>query len=746
MALVARQQVAPAAPGPQGGASLTFAGITRTIVDPGWPAAVALASTFRHKSVFDLRRGIMARLLAFLTVTTILAGCAAHEAAPPPVPVAEAAPVIPEAPPALKPQYGAFGFDTGGMDRSVQPGDNFYQFANGTWAKNTPIPPDKSNYGMFTVLDDLSRSRTRDVIQEQAKDPNSKIGNAYASFMDEAAIEAKGLGPFDPWLNQVRGLKSKAGLAALYADADRLGIGTPFVMFIGQDRKASDQYALNVYQGGLGMPDRDYYLSADPKIAETRAKYLEHLTKVLTLAGEQNPEARAKAIVAFETRIAKVHWTRVQSRDANKTYNKYSLAQVRKLVPGFDFPSFVKADGAKVDNVLVYQPSAFKGIGAELGRTPLAVIKDQLLIRSIDAYAAYLPKQFDAENFAFYGTVLNGTPQQEERWKRAVDFTVGSLGDDVSKLYVAKYFPPETKAAADRLVHNLISAMDRRIDTLDWMGPETKAKAHAKLAAFTPKIGYPSQWRDMSGLLVDRADVLGNAMRSARFEHEYEIGKLGAPIRRWEWGMTPMTINAYSNPTMVEIVFPAAILQPPFFDPNADDAVNYGGIGAVIGHEMSHQFDDQGAKYDLHGNLVDWWTPADAKNFQSRLDKLGAQYDAYEPLPGFHVQGKLTMGENVADLAGLTVAHDAYIASLGSKEPPVIDGMTADQRFYLGWAQIWRRNYREANLRQRLLTDPHSPSEQRAAIVRNMDPWYPAFSVEPGQKLYLPPADRVRIW
>jgi len=367
-------------------------------------------------------------------------------------------------------------------------------------------------------------------------------------------------------------------------------------------------------------------------------------------------------------------------------------------------------------------------------------------VRSLDAYSAYLPKKFDDESFAFYGTVLNGTPQQEDRWKRGVDFTVGALGDDVSKLYVDKYFPPETKAAADKLVHNLIAAMDQRIDKLDWMSAETRAKAHAKLAAFTPKIGYPSQWRDMGGLAIDRNDVLGNAMRSNRFEHAYQIGKLGGPIRRWEWGMTPMTINAYSNPTMVEIVFPAAILQPPFFDPNADPAVNYGGIGAVIGHEMSHQFDDQGAKYDLHGNLVDWWTPADTQNFQSRLDKLEQQYNDYEPLPGMHVIGKLTMGENVADLAGLTVAHDAYINSLNGASPPVIDGMTSDQRFYLGWAQVWRRNYREANLRQRLLTDPHSPSPQRTAIVRNMDPWYPAFDVKAGQKLYLAPADRVRIW
>ena len=690
----------------------------------------------------------MARIFALLTATTILAGCAAHEAVAPPAvaPAAEAVPAAPPASPAPKPQYGTYGFDATGMDPSVAPGDNFYQFANGTWAKNTPIPADKSSYGSFNILDDLSRERTRDVIQEESKDPNSRIGSAYASFMDQSAIESKGLAPFDPWLDQVRSIKSKKGLPALYGDADGLGINVPFNMFVGQDRKASDQYTLNVLQGGLGMPDRDYYLSADPKIAETRAKYLDHLTNMLTLAGEKNAAARAKAIVDFETRIAKVHWTRADSRDATKTYNRMSLAEVRKLAPGFDFPAFVKADGMTLDHVVVFQPSAFKGIATLIGQAPLSVLKDQLLVRSLDSYSAVLPKRFDDESFAFYGTVLNGTPQQEERWKRAVTFTVGALGDDVSKLYVAKYFPPETKAAADKLVHNLISAMDRRIDTLDWMGPETKAKAHAKLAAFTPKIGYPSQWRDMSGLVVDRADALGNAMRSARFEQAYQTGHLGGPIRRWEWGMTPMTINAYSNPTMVEIVFPAAILQPPFFDPNADPAVNYGGIGAVIGHEMSHQFDDQGAKYDLHGNLVDWWTPADAKNFQSRLDRLGAQFDAYEPLPGFHVQGKLTMGENVADLAGLTVAHDAYIASLGGTEPPVIEGTTGDQRFYFGWAQVWRRNYREPNLRQRLLTDPHSPSEQRSAIVRNLDPWYPAFNVQSGQKLYLAPADRVRIW
>ena len=688
----------------------------------------------------------MLRVFALALVSTALVGCATQAPPAPPPPPPAAAAVIPEATPAPKPQYGTFGFDTEGMDKAVAPGDDFFEFANGIWARNTPIPADKARYGMFNVLDDLSKERTRTIIEEQAKDPNSKIGNAYASFIDEAAIEAKGLTPLDPWLSEVRGIKSKKDLAKLYSDADRIGVNTPFRTFVGQDRKASDQYALNVIQGGIGMPDRDYYLSSDPKLVETKNKYLEHLTNVLRLAGEENAAARAKAILDFETKIAQVHWARAESRDATKTYNKMSLAEVRKFAPGFDFPELLKDDGVNVDYVIVFQPSAFKGISALLGRTPLPVLRDQLLVSSIDSYSDYLPKKFDQESFSFYGTVLSGTPEQEPRWKRAVNFTVGALGDDVSKLYVAKYFPPETKAAADQLVHNLIAAMGRRIDQLDWMSPETKAKAHAKLAAFTPKIGYPSQWRDMSGLAIDRNDLLGNAMRSNKFDYDYQIGKLGGAIRRWEWGMTPMEINAYSNSTMVEIVFPAAILQPPFFDPNADPAVNYGGIGAVIGHEMSHQFDDQGAKYDLHGNLLDWWTPADAKNFQERLDRYEAQISSYEPLPGMHVNGKLTMGENVADLAGLSVAHDAYLASLNGAPPPVINGFTADQRFYLGWAQVWRCNDREAALRQQLLTNPHSPCRVRTDVVRNMDPWYSAFGVQPGQKLYLAPADRVRIW
>ena len=687
-------------------------------------------------------------ILAF-AASTILAGCTASSVTTTEVrePAATAAVAEASAEPAGSgPQIGRFGFDETGMDRSVAPGDSFYGFANGTWAKNTAIPADRSNYGMFTLLDDLSRRRTREILDEARADPNSRIGNSYSAFLDEAGIEAKGLAPIQPWLNEIRGLKSKAGYAALVARATRNSVGGPVVAFVNQDDKNPEQYALLLVQSGLGMPDRDYYLSKDSKLAETRAAYQAHLERMFTLAGEGDGAARAKGIVDFETAIAQAHWTQVESRDATKTYNKMSVAALARSAPGFDFQAYFHGIGADVPDVIVAQPSALTGIAAAIGRTPLAVLKDQLLVRSLDQFADFLPKAFDNENFAFYGTVLSGTPQQEERWKRAVSFTTNALTDDVSRIYVQRYFPPETKAAADKLVHNVIAAMDRRIDQLDWMVPETRAAAHAKLAAFTPKIGYPSQWRDFSGLQIRRDDPLGNAMRSAQFAFAYNVGKLGKPIYRWEWGMTPMEINAYANFGMVEIVFPAAILQPPFFDPKADPAVNYGGIGAVIGHELSHHFDDQGAKYNREGRLVDWWTPGDLKNFQSRLDALGAEYDAYEPIPGLHVQGKLTMGENVADLAGLTVAYDAWKASLNGEAPRTIDGFTGDQRFYLGWAQVWRRNYREANLRQRLLTDPHSPSEQRVAVVRNLDPWYSAFAVQPGQKLYLAPAQRVRIW
>jgi len=688
----------------------------------------------------------MKRLVILLAATTALAGCTAS---PPPEVMAPAAPAeAPPAPaPAPKPELGTFGFDTAGMDRSVQPGDNFYMFSNGTWARNTPIPADKSNYGMFTRLDDLSKERTRVIIEEAAKDPGSKIGNAYNSYLDTAAIEAKGLAPILQWLGEIKDLSNRSGYAALAAKAGRYGIGIPFGLYVGQDDKSPDRYVTQMFQSGIGMPDRDYYLLQDERMKGVRAKYLEHLTNVLTLAGESNAAARAKALLDFETEIAKVHWTQVDSRDATKTYNLMPLARVQADAKGFDWATFLRDSGlSAATEINVAQPSAVNGIARLLSRAPLQVLKDQLLIGSLDQYAAVLPSSFDKEAFSFYGTTLSGTPQQEERWKRAVTFTTGSLADDVSQIYVARHFPPETKAAADELVRNVVAAMGRRIDSLTWMAPETKVRAKAKLANFRTKIGYPSQWKNYSALEIRRDDPLGNAMRAAEWGHNDNITRLGEPIRRWEWGMTPMTINAYANFGMQEIVFPAAILQPPFFDPNADPAINYGGIGAVIGHEISHHFDDQGAKYDENGRLNEWWTEADRKAFEAAGKALIAQYDAYQIFPDAKVKGALTLGENIGDLAGLTIAHDAWMHSLGGAEAPTIDGFSGDQRFYLGWAQVWRRNYREANLRQRLITDPHSPSEQRAAVVRNLDPWYPAFNVQPGQKLYLPPEQRVRIW
>lgn len=681
-------------------------------------------------------------------LTTLLAASALSActtAATGPVETAATTPAAAPEAPAPKPEIGDFGFDVAGMDRTVKPGDNFYKYANGTWEKITPIPADKSNYGMFTALDDLSKTRTRELLDAAKGDPNSKIGVAYATYLDQAAIEAKGLAPIQPWLTEIKGLSSKAGYAALAAKASQAGVGGPFGAYVGPDDKQPTVYALQTAQAGLGMPDRDYYLSTDAKLIEQRKAYEAHLAKMLTLAGEPNAAARAAAVVALETQIAKAHWTRIESRDANKTYNKMTVAELQRRAPGFDFATYFRGLGANTTDVIVAQPTAFTGMAKVIGAAPLGVLKDQLLLRSLDGFSGVLPKAFDQENFAFYGTVLSGTPQQEERWKRAVDFTADAVADDVSKAYVAKYFPPATKAAADELVRNVTEAMGRRIDNLDWMAPETKAKARAKLAAFTPKIGYPDQWRDMSDLTITPGDAFGNMLRANQWQQRYNVQHLGKPIQKWEWFMTPMTVNAYANPVMNEIVFPAAILQPPFFDPNADPAVNYGAIGAVIGHEISHHFDDQGRKYDVNGSLTDWWTAEDVKRFDERTAALVKQYDAYEPLPGMHVKGELTLGENIADLAGLTAAWDAYTHAYPN-DKKVIDGFGPEQRFYLGWAQVWRRSYREANLRQRLLTDPHSPSEQRAWVVRNLDPWYQGYQPATGEYLFLSPEKRVRIW
>ncbi|MEO5973299.1 MAG: M13 family metallopeptidase, partial [Sphingomicrobium sp.] len=637
-------------------------------------------------------------------------------------PIAEREPA-----PAPKAKLGTFGFDATGMEPGVRPGDDFYQFANGAWAKRTQIPADKSNYGMFTVLGDISQERVRDLLDAAKDDPGSRIGAVYASFLDEAAVEARGLTPIQPWLDEIRALDDRAGFAALSAKAARQGIVGLFAGGVGQDDRNSEVYIVGLNQAGLGMPDRDMYLLAKPEMVAQRRAYLDHLTKVLTLAGEANAAPRAKALLDFETAVARVSWNREDSSDATKIYNKMTVARLARLAPGFDWATYLREGGVDVTELLVAQPSAFTAIAALARKAPLAVLKDQLIVRSLDAYADVLPKAVTVEAFAFYGTTLNGTPQNQPRWKRAVDFTTAALTDEVSQVYVAKYFTPEAKAAMDVLVANVVAALGTRIEALEWMAPETKLKAKTKLAAFKSRVGYPEQWHDYSAMTVARDDLLGNAQRANRWAYEWNIGKLGKPIYRWEWGLDPMTVNAQANFGLVAITFPAAILQPPFFDPNADPAINYGGIGAVIGHEISHHFDDQGSKYDVKGNLADWWTAQDVANFKERSKKLVEQYDKYEVLPGEFLKGEFTLGENIGDLAGIQIAYDAYRKSLGGREAPVIDGMTGDQRFYLGWAQVWRRNYREANLRSRILTDPHSPSAQRVWIVRNFDPWYQAF-------------------
>ncbi len=651
-----------------------------------------------------------------------------------------------EAPPKEGAQLGTFGFDSEGMDKSVAPAEDFYLYANGKWAAETAIPADKSNYGMFTALDDLSKDRVKIVLEAEKDRKGSKAGDVYASYLDLAKVEKLGMKPVQPWLKQVRGIKNKAAFEKLLPTAARNGVGALFGGFVGQDDKNPDVYIFQIFQGGTGLPDRDMYLVENDKFEGIRKAYKEYLGQMLTLAGEKNAQTRADAIFAMEKRIAEVQWTREDSGDATKTYNKMTLAQLDGITPGLKMSPILNKLSPKITEVIVGQPSAITGIAKIYAETDLGTLKDQMIVNSLAAYANVLPDKVSDTTFAFYGTTLQGTPQREPRWKRGVGFAEGTVGEEVGKAYAAQYFPAETKAAMDVLVKNVLAAMGRRIDGLEWMQPATKVKARQKLANFTTKIGYPDRWKDYSKLTIKRGDLFGNDVRSNQFGFDDNISKLGEPIRRWEWGMLPQTVNAYANFGMNEIVFPAAILQPPFFDPKADPAINYGGIGAVIGHEVSHHFDDQGAKYDETGKLADWWTESDVKAFEAAGKQLIAQYDAYRIFPDAAVKGEFTLGENIGDLAGLTIAYDAYRASLNGKEPPVIDGYTGDQRFFLGWAQVWRRNYREANLRQRLITDPHSPSAQRVWVVRNLDKWYDAFQPKPNGKLFLKSGERVRIW
>ncbi|MBA3836412.1 MAG: M13 family metallopeptidase [Sphingomonas sp.] len=681
-----------------------------------------------------------------LFVTSLLASAAlagiaiAKEAAPPPQAGAAA--------PANGPEIGSYGFDTAGMDRSVQPGDDFFRFAGGGWLSKTEIPADRAAFGMFNVLQDRSLAQTKTILEEAAAKPGSKIGDFYASYLDQATVDARGIAPIQPWLTALKGAADKTALATEMAKLQRKGVGGLFGVFVGQDEKAPERYIVNVTQSGIAMPNRDYYVKDGAELDKVRAGYQANVATMLGLIGEgANAEARAKAVFEFEKSLATAHWTAIESRDSDKTYNKWGVADFDAKAPGMPWSTIWRTLGVAGEmEFIVGQPSAIAGEAKAFAETPIEVLRDYAMLRVVRSFAGVLAKPIDDANFSFYGPVLSGQAVQRDRWKRAVAATSGALGEEIGKAYVARYFPPETKAVVDTLVKNVIAAMGKRIDNLAWMTPETKMKARAKLASFTPKIGYPSEWRDYSGLSVDRGDLLGNVARANAFEYARGIAKLGKPIDRREWFMTPMTVNAYANPVLNEIVFPAAILQPPFFDAKADPAVNYGGIGAVIGHEISHHFDDQGRKYDPTGRLTDWWTKADVEAFDKLTAQLVAQYDAYEPLPGQRIQGGLTLGENIADLAGLSVAIDAYHASLGGKEAPVIDGTTGDQRFYFGWSQVWRTKARERALRSQLLSDPHSPGEYRTATVRNLDPWYAAFGAKPGEKQYLAPEARVRIW
>ena len=648
------------------------------------------------------------------------------------------------------------GVEQQNIDPTVRAQDDFYRHVNGTWLKNTEIPADKSAWGAFHELNEATLPQLRGIIENAAKSPAAhgteaqQIGDLYASFMDKPRLETLGLKPIESELATVAALKDKKQIAALIAHYNQIGVTAPYDFGVHQDAKDSTKYIVDLGQSGLGLPDRDYYLkNDDAKLKDARVKYQAHISKMLAMSGDRHAGADARKIMTLETALAKVQWTKVQNRDPVKTYNRVELVKLARLAPGYDWTSYLAATGiaGKVTYVVVSQPSYLTGFGKVLKSTPLPVWKTYFRWHVLSSYAPYLSKSYVDQNFAFYGTVLRGIPQPEPRWKRAVKLAEGGIGEGLGKLYVAQYFPPDNKARMEKLVGNLLAAYRESIDTLDWMTPATKKEAQAKLATFMPKIGYPNKWRDYSTLTIAKNDLVGNVRRANLFEYRRNIDKLGKPIDREEWGMTPQTVNAYYNPELNEIVFPAAILQPPFFNVNADDAVNYGAIGAVIGHEISHGFDDQGAQYDGLGNLRDWWTKADHEKFAAKTKALIAQYSAYSPLPGYHVNGELTLGENIADNSGLAIAYKAYQLSLGGKPAPVIDGMTGDQRFYIGFGQVWRGKVRDQQAIVYLKTDPHSPPQFRGnGTLKNQPGFYSAFGIKPGDKMYLPPEQRVIMW
>ena len=652
----------------------------------------------------------------------------------------------------LKPQFGDWGFDAPGMDGSVKPGDDFFKYANGTWDAHTDIPADRSGYGVDYVMADAAELHVRGILEADpvAGGPDAaearKIHAAYLAFMDEAKTQALGAAPIAPDLAAIRAASDRAAIAALMGQNHAGFQSSLFDADLDPDEKSPTRYVAYVSQGGLGLPDRDYYLT--PNFAQKKAAYQAYVAQLLTLAGWSDPAASAASVVDFETKVADASWTRAERRDPDKTYNPMSPAELAAAAPGFDWAAWLKAEGlGGADRVVVSENTALPKLAAIFAATPLDTLKAWSAFHVADNAAPFLDSRFEAARFDFRLKLLQGQQSDRARWKRAVAFVNTGMGEAVGRAYVAQYFPPEAKAKIDALVAELRAALDRRIERVDWMSPETKAKAHAKLAQFTVKIAYPDKWRDYSALDVSADDLAGDARAFKAFDWNRQLKRMNGPVDKSEWDMSPQTVNAYYSSLQNEIVFPAAILAPPYFDPGADPAANYGAIGAVIGHEMTHGFDDEGRKFDGGGRLADWWTKDDAAKFEASAKHLNAQYDTYSPFPGVHVKGEQTTGENIADLGGILIALDAYHASLHGRPAPVIDGLTGDQRFFLAYAQSWRDKRREDAIRDMIVGDVHSPELYRVnGVVRNVDAWYAAFDIQPGAALYLAPTDRVRIW
>jgi predicted metalloendopeptidase len=692
----------------------------------------------------------MKRTLCSALIAGLFAGFA-HAGAPADHPAADAASAASSAAAA-----GArSGVDVGALDAAVRPQDDFFRYSQGKWLKDVDIPNDRSSWGAFNQAADNVEQQIRTLIEQAAQDKKAKagsdtqkMGDFYTSYVDQARRNALGLAPLTADLARVAALKDKKSLAALAARFERIGAGSPINMGVRQDARESTRYVVGISQSGLGMPNRDFYLQDEARLADTRAKYLAHVEKMLSLAGHKDAALEAKAIVALETEIAKVQWSAVENRDPVKRYNKMKIAELKALAPNFDWTTYLKDTGVgKAGEVVVSQPSYLQGLDKIIAATPVETWKSYFNFRLISAYASYLSQDFEDEAFAFRGGVLSGTKVNRPLEKRAIAEVNRDLGEVVGKVYVEHYFPAERKKQVEEMVHNFVLAYKERIDTLDWMSDETKKQAQAKLAKISVKIGYPDKWRDYSSLAIKRDDLAGNVMRTREFEHKRGVEKLGKPVDRSEWGMTPQTVNAYYSPTMNEIVFPAARLQAPLYDADAEPAINYGAVGISIGHEMSHAFDDSGSQYDGDGNLRNWWTKEDGEKFAAKAKVLVAQYGAYSPVQGYKLNGQLTLGENIADNAGAIMASRAYKISLKGKPAPSIDGYTAEQRIFMGLAQARRGKARDAALIAQVKSDPHSPAEFRVnGSLRNHPGYYEAFDVKPGDKMYLAPEDRVIFW